>query len=80
MESKPLANLHLNCSHSFNAWKVISIPLVALALTTSHGAAAQQGSSTSNEIEEIVVTGSRLIRRDLSAPSPVVSIDADALA
>jgi hypothetical protein len=42
-------------------------------------ALAQQNQAADREIEEIVVTGSRLIRRDLSAPSPVVTIDETAL-
>lgn len=42
-------------------------------------AVAQQGSDRNEPLEEIVVTGSRLIRRDLSAPSPVVVVGEDAI-
>lgn len=49
-------------------------------LQISTGAIAQtqaQSQTASGEaIEEIVVTGSRLVRRDLTAPSPVVTISA----
>lgn len=40
-------------------------------------AAAQ--SSADDGVDEIIVTGSRLVRRDFSAPSPIVSIDREAL-
>jgi len=56
--------------------------IVAAAICTSDARAqAQAGQPASDAdaaIEEIVVTGSRLVRRDLTAPSPVVTIGGDA--
>src|SRR5262245_31451652 len=48
-------------------------------------AAAQQGPQppaappARQEMEEVVITGSRLVRSDLSAPSPTVVVDKDAI-
>ena len=41
--------------------------------------AAAQDVSDGDTVDEIVVTGSRLVRRDFSAPSPIVSIEREAL-
>jgi outer membrane receptor protein involved in Fe transport len=43
---------------------------VSVALAGSMTAAAQQ------PVEEVVVTGSRIVRRDFEAPSPIVTLDA----
>jgi iron complex outermembrane receptor protein len=40
---------------------------------------AQSGSTEDEAVEEIVVTGSRLLRRDFTAPSPITSVDRDAI-
>jgi outer membrane receptor protein involved in Fe transport len=59
-----------------DAWKFLLAPsCVALLATAIPGAALAQ----EEEIEEVVVTGSRLVRRDLDAPSPVVVIDSTAI-
>jgi len=42
-------------------------------------ASAQDAEAEDSTIEEIVVTGSRLRRRDFSAPSPIATIDREAL-
>jgi iron complex outermembrane receptor protein len=55
----------------------------AVALALGHGPALAQteAATLSDEsIEEIVVTGSRLMRRDFSAPSPITTISREALA
>jgi len=49
--------------------------LVGLAMVGSSSGWAQDEEA----LEEIVVTGSRLVRRDLDAPSPVVVINAEAI-
>jgi len=49
--------------------------IAALTITQSPSAMAQDD----DELEEVVVTGSRLVRRDLNAPSPVVTISAQAV-
>jgi outer membrane receptor protein involved in Fe transport len=43
-------------------------------------AQAQAGSDAEAEVEEIVVTGSRIKRRDFNSPSPISTIDRDAIA
>ncbi len=45
---------------------------LVIGVVLSVPASAQQNQG--NEVEEIVVTGSRLVRRDLDAPSPVVIV------
>jgi outer membrane receptor protein involved in Fe transport len=48
-----------------------------LCISLATGALAQQPAPSKEGIEEIVVTGSRIARRDYSAQSPLVSIGAD---
>lgn len=65
--------------------KVVTGIGVALAIIGFHGVVlAQDNSAPADDvefeeigIEEIIVTGSRLRRRDFSAPSPITSIDSD---
>ena len=52
-------------------WLPSVTALAGLAIVTSPSALAQQ----EGEIEEVIVTGSRLVRRDLDAVSPVVVIN-----
>jgi len=55
--------------------------LVASTVALVCAADAQDDVSNSNqEVEEIVVTGSRLLRRDFNAPSPISTLDRDVLA
>ena len=49
-------------------WLLPATALAGLAIVASPSAVAQQ----EGEIEEVIVTGSRLVRRDLDAVSPVV--------
>lgn len=49
---------------------------VALTLETAD---AQSNESADDVIEEIIVTGSRLVRRDFTAPSPITTIDRQAI-
>ncbi len=60
---------------------LISVAVAAaLALLLLPGAAQGQDAESGNDVvEEIVVTGSRLLRRDFTAPSPLVSIDREQL-
>jgi len=55
------------------------VGVAALQVSTADTAQAQTQSQTASgeSIEEIVVTGSRLVRRDLTAPSPVVTIGSE---
>ncbi|HWL62227.1 MAG TPA: TonB-dependent receptor [Steroidobacteraceae bacterium] len=57
------------------AWRV-SIA-VAAAIAGSGVALAQQATET--ELEEVVVTGSRIIREGMTSPTPVTSLSADEL-
>ncbi|MDJ0941750.1 MAG: TonB-dependent receptor [Woeseiaceae bacterium] len=52
---------------------------VAIALATGVAEAQQSGDGGDETVEEIVVTGSRLVRRDFTAPSPITSIDRDTI-
>lgn len=59
-----------------------ALPLAASALLCTAPAGAQQvfeDSSVSDPVEEIVVTGSRIKRRDFTSPSPLASIDRDSI-
>ena len=49
-----------------------------LAVVPVDQAAAQQQAPTAQSLEEIVVTGSRIVRRDNSSNSPIVTIESDA--
>lgn len=64
--------------HPFKVRTSVCLILLAPALTAEL-ATAQEAGDSGREVEEIVVTGSRLIRRDLSAPSPTVTVDAEAI-
>jgi len=43
------------------------------------GVSAQDSSTDEEEVEEVVVTGSRIVRRDLTAPSPVTIVTSEAI-
>ena len=61
--------------------RTFTLTAAVLCSTVSLAVAQDDRSSTADEtVEEIVVTGSRLPRRDFSAPSPIATIDAEALA
>ena len=68
-------------SVDFSLYQAIGpLLLVLLMLSPAEQSAAQQSAQDEGEvIEEVVVTGSRLIRRDLSSPSPIVTIDSETL-
>jgi len=50
---------------------------MAVALGFAPGAVVAQDDDAADAVEEIVVTGSRLPRRDLTAPSPITTVDRD---
>jgi outer membrane receptor protein involved in Fe transport len=50
-----------------------------MAQETAVGDEREPGSSSEPVIEEVVVTGSRILRRDYFAPSPLVTMDRDAI-
>jgi outer membrane receptor protein involved in Fe transport len=54
----------------------LALPTAALGQADADGIAVESG----EVVEEIVVTGSRLARRDFTAPSPITSIDRETLA
>ena len=47
---------------------------ICACLSLGGVAQAQQA----NEVEEVIITGSRIIRRDLNAPSPILTVDTEA--
>jgi iron complex outermembrane recepter protein len=56
---------------------------LALAVSAVLGGAAahaQDQTPAAGQVEEITVTGSRIVRRDLTAPSPVTTVGAEAFA
>ncbi len=57
-------------------WLFAAAAGLAVALVPG-GASAQDAPEADDQVEEIVVTGSRLVRRDFTAPSPIISIDRD---
>jgi len=61
----------------------IATALAMACWPAAHAADAPAAAPTSDQQEsqltEVVVTGSRIVRRDLSSPSPLVTISAEAL-
>ena len=54
----------------------------AAILLSFHGTVFAQPASAENDdewLEEVVVTGSRIVRRDFASPSPITTIDRDAI-
>lgn len=61
--------------------RTLAFTAAALCSAASLAVAQEGGSGAADEaVEEIVVTGSRLPRRDFTAPSPIATIDEEALA
>ncbi len=50
--------------------------LIASLALGATSVSAQDADTDGEEFEEVVVTGSRIVRRDLSAPSPISTVDA----
>lgn len=50
---------------------------VAIAIASAHSPAAlaQEASAGEEALQEVQVTGSRIVRRDLDAPSPIVTVE-----
>ncbi len=69
----------------FNGWALTTVSGLALAahsLLAVHGAMAAEptgGQSAEAELEEVVITGSRIIRDGYQAPTPLSVIDATAI-
>lgn len=59
-------------SRSGYRWAAAPVVLLALA---NPGFVTAQDADAEDALEEIVVTGSRIVRRDFVAPSPIVTID-----
>src|ERR1041385_8320560 len=49
--------------------------VLALSAAPAHKAGAQEQQGQGNGLEEITVTGSRILRRDFSANAPITTID-----
>jgi len=52
---------------------------ISALLAGGAAAQAQQAPPAQEGLEEITITGSRIVRRDLEAPSPIVTIDSERL-
>src|SRR5688572_27816128 len=62
-------------AHRFPAHGLVAAA-VAAALSASYSSATHaQEAQAGNELEEVTVTGSRIVRRDLDAPTPVVTVE-----
>lgn len=60
--------------------KLISGMAAGVTLALASGTAFAQNSEIADDVvDEIVVTGSRLVRRDLTAPSPITTIDRETI-
>jgi iron complex outermembrane recepter protein len=59
--------------------KALNRHRLALAISAAVGSSAyaQDQAAPQAGVEEITVTGSRIVRRDLTAPSPIVTVDAN---
>src|SRR3712207_4222038 len=53
--------------------------LIQVAVSTALASAAVPPASAQEEIEEVTVTGSRIVRRDLTASSPIVTVQTETL-
>ena len=62
-----------NEKHDFQA---VALSLLLTALLCRPTMAEQEPAIDDDRLEEVVVTGSRIARRDFSAPSPIVTLDA----
>jgi len=67
---------HLTTHGRGNVFYAI-VACAGLILPLSQGAAQQAADSGDKAVEEIIVTGSRITRRDENAPSPIVTVGAD---
>ena len=68
------------CRNVSQAERGIATALAALLLFPGGALAQQAAEGNSDErVEEIVVTGSRIARRDFASPSPITTIDRDAI-
>ena len=54
-----------------------NLALVVSAVSTMLAGGASSSASAQETLEEITVTGSRIVRRDLSAPSPIITVGAE---
>jgi len=52
---------------------------VSIAVTLALSAAATAFGQSSDELQEVVVTGSRIVRRDLTSASPIVTVSSESL-
>src|SRR5688572_3503666 len=57
----------------------VSAIIAGVPLTITQTAHAQEAASESTELEEVRVTGSRILRRDFESPSPIVTIGTEQL-
>jgi len=63
---------------AFEARGCLIAAAVALALGLSHSPRAHAQEEAAEELGEVTVTGSRIVRRDLEAASPVVTVETQA--
>jgi iron complex outermembrane recepter protein len=52
-------------------------PIAAVCACLALGGTAYGQSRGDDDVEEVLVTGSRIVRRDLNAPSPIITVDSE---
>ena len=57
--------------------KLLSASIAAIIGTAASTAALTPAHAQDDELEEVVVTGTRIIQRDFTANSPIVSVESD---
>jgi outer membrane receptor protein involved in Fe transport len=62
----------------FRSLRKKHLGLVVSAITAMLAGTSQNAAFAAEELEEITVTGSRIVRRDLSAPSPITTVGGEA--
>jgi hypothetical protein len=69
--------MHMNSRGSIRHNRALATPLKLTVLCVSISAALSSADTAyaQDATEEIVITGSRIVRRDLEAPSPVLTVD-----
>jgi iron complex outermembrane receptor protein len=57
----------------------LNLTVLASSISAVMGAAGMQKAQAQQPVEEVLVTGSRIVRRDLDAASPIVTVDTQRL-
>jgi outer membrane receptor protein involved in Fe transport len=67
------------CGHARNFTRLIATAVAIACHGTSYAADPAPANPGDDKLAEVTVTGSRIVRRDYSSPSPVVTVAGDAI-